>query len=104
MNTVFDMSETDQLLENSATYAAGFDKGDLPMPPARKVAVVACMDARLIPSRVLGLEEGDAPIRNAGGVGRESLAKVRASAFVVRKDSVRGFIYDEKTGKLSEVC
>jgi len=35
---------------------------------------------------------------------RESLAKVRASAFVVRKDSVRGFIYDEKTGKLSEVC
>ena len=63
------MSVTDQLLENSRRYAAGFDKGDLPLPPAKKVAVVACMDARLIPTRVLGLDEGDAHvIRNAGGV------------------------------------
>src|ERR687891_521805 len=63
------MSTTDALLENSKRYAEGFDRGDLPLPPAKKVAVVACMDARLIPTRVLGLEEGDAHvIRNAGGV------------------------------------
>ncbi|CAG9941705.1 unnamed protein product [Clonostachys rosea f. rosea IK726] len=49
-------------------YAASFAKGDLPLPPGRKVAIVACMDARLDPARVLGLEEGDAHvIRNAGG-------------------------------------
>jgi carbonic anhydrase len=62
------MSATDELVENSKRYAERFDKGDLPLPPAKKVAVVACMDARLIPTRVLGLEEGDAHvIRNAGG-------------------------------------
>ena len=62
------MSTTDELIENSKAYAESFDKGDLPLPPAKKVAVVACMDARLIPTRVLGLEEGDAHvIRNAGG-------------------------------------
>src|SRR5687768_17843606 len=63
------MSTTDELVENSKRYAESFDRGDLPLPPAKKVAVVACMDARLIPTRVLGLEEGDAHvIRNAGGV------------------------------------
>ena len=49
------MSVTDELLQNARGYAEGFDKGDLPMPPARKVAVVACMDARLDPQKVLGL-------------------------------------------------
>ena len=63
------MSETDELLENNARYAASFDKGDLPLPPARGMAVVACMDARLDTHKLLGLEEGDAHvIRNAGGV------------------------------------
>jgi len=63
------MSTTDDLLRNAEEYAASFDKGDLPLPPAKGVAVVACMDARLIPTKVLGLEEGDAHvIRNAGGV------------------------------------
>jgi carbonic anhydrase len=63
------MSQTDELLGNNEQYAAGFDKGDLPLPPARKVAVVACMDARLDPAKALGLQEGDAHvIRNAGGV------------------------------------
>src|SRR3954449_13240945 len=63
------MSVTDELVRNAEKYAEQFDKGELPMPPARKVAVVACMDARLIPTKVLGLEEGDAHvIRNAGGV------------------------------------
>ena len=66
------MTSTDQLVANNAGYAAAFDKGDLPLPPARKVAVLACMDARLDPARVLGLEEGDAHvIRNAGGVATE---------------------------------
>ena len=63
------MSVTDDLLRNNEAYADGFAKGDLPLPPAKKIAVVACMDARLIPTRVLGLDEGDAHvIRNAGGV------------------------------------
>jgi carbonic anhydrase len=63
---------TDELVGNNAAYVAGFTKGDLPMPPGKKVAVLACMDARLDPARVLGLDEGDAHvIRNAGGVASE---------------------------------
>jgi carbonic anhydrase len=63
------MTATDELLKNNEAYAANFDKADLPMPPAKKVAVLACMDARIVPSRILGLAEGDAHvIRNAGGV------------------------------------
>ena len=162
------MSTTDELLRNAEKYAERFDKGELPLPPAKGVAVVACMDARLIPTRVLGLEEGDAHvIRNAGGVVtddeirslaisqrllgteeiilihhtdcgmltftddgfrrtiqdetgikpewpaeafddleedvRQSIARIKASPFVPRKDSVRGFVYDVHTGRLSEV-
>jgi carbonic anhydrase len=63
------MSVTDELLVNAERYASTFDKGALPLPPARQVAVVACMDARLNPYGLLGLAEGDAHvIRNAGGV------------------------------------
>ncbi len=63
------MSTTDDLLESAKAYEASFDKGDLPMPPGRKIAIVACMDARLNPYGLLGLQEGDAHvIRNAGGV------------------------------------
>jgi carbonic anhydrase len=63
------MSTTDELLKNAEAYAASFDKGDLPLPPGRKIAVLACMDARLNPYGLLGLTEGDAHvIRNAGGV------------------------------------
>src|ERR1700674_855224 len=63
------MRVTDDLLKNAEHYAADFSKGQLPMPPAKHVAVVACMDARLNPFGVLGLQEGDAHvIRNAGGV------------------------------------
>lgn len=66
------MSSTDELLANNARFVASFDKGGLPMPPGKKVAVLACMDARLDPARALGLEEGDAHvIRNAGGVATE---------------------------------
>jgi carbonic anhydrase len=60
---------TDELLANNATYARYFTSGELPMPPAKKVAVLACMDARLNVYGALGLHEGDAHvIRNAGGV------------------------------------
>jgi carbonic anhydrase len=162
------MSRTDELLANNAAYVEGFDKSDLPMPPGRGVAVVACMDARLDPARALGLEEGDAHvIRNAGGVVsddavrslvisqrllgttevilihhtdcgmltfadddvkrqieqdtgirppfaleafpdveadvRQSIARVEANPFIPNKDSVRGFVYDVKTGELREV-
>jgi carbonic anhydrase len=63
------MSITDELIANNEAYAASFDKGDLPMPPGKKTAVVACMDARLNVYGMLGLSEGDAHvIRNAGGV------------------------------------
>ena len=63
------MSETDQLVSNAEVHAAGFSAGDLPIPPGRRVAVVACMDARVNPYAILGLAEGDAHIiRNAGGV------------------------------------
>ena len=63
------MTVTDEFLTNNDTYASSFTKGELPLPPAKHIAVVACMDARLDPARVLGLEEGDAHvIRNAGGV------------------------------------
>ncbi len=62
------MSVTDELLANNATYAESF-QGPLPLPPAKGVAVVACMDARLDVYRILGLNEGEAHvIRNAGGV------------------------------------
>jgi carbonic anhydrase len=162
------MSTTDELLRNAESYAAGFDKGDLPMPPARKIAVLACMDARLNPYGLLGLQEGDAHvIRNAGGVVtddeirslaisqrllgteeiilihhtdcgmltftddefkrsvqddvgikpewaaeafpdldedvRQSIARIQASPFIPRKDSVRGFVYEVESGRLREV-
>ena len=62
------MAVTDELVDANEKFAAGFDQGGLPMPPARHVTVVACMDARLHPEKFLGLEIGDAHvIRNAGG-------------------------------------
>jgi carbonic anhydrase len=162
------MSATDELLANNEKYVANFDKGDLPLPPGRKVAIVACMDARLSPYFALGLREGDAHvIRNAGGVVtadqirslaisqrllgteeiilihhtdcgmltfsddefkkqieeevgvkpewaaesfsdletdvRQSIARIKSSPFIPKKDSVRGFVYDVKTGRLNEV-
>jgi carbonic anhydrase len=63
------MSATDDLLRNAERYAAGFDKGDLAAPPRLRVAVLTCMDARIVPARILGFDEGDAHvIRNGGGV------------------------------------
>jgi carbonic anhydrase len=163
------MAVTDQLLEKNSAHAQSFTKGDLPMPPALKVAVLACMDARLDVHKILGLQEGDAHvIRNAGGVAtddairslvisqrllgteeiilihhsdcgmltfrdddvkaqieretgirppfaleafgdleddvRQSAARIKASPFIPRKTQVRGFVYDVRTGRLSEVA
>jgi carbonic anhydrase len=162
------MSATDELLQNNQAYAAGFDKGELPLPPAKKLVVVACMDARLNVYGMLGLQEGDAHvIRNAGGVVtddeirslaisqrllgteeiilihhtdcgmltftddqfkasieedtgikpewaaeafpdleadvRQSIARIKASPFIPRKDSIRGFVYEVESGRLREV-
>ena len=162
------MSTTDELLRNAEAYKASFDKGDLPLPPARKIAILACMDARLNPYGLLGLQEGDAHvIRNAGGVitddeirslaisqrllgteeivlihhtdcgmltfsdddfrrsiqddtgikpewaaeafgdldedVRQSIARIKASPFIPRKDGIRGFVYEVETGRLREV-
>ena len=162
------MSVTDELIRNNERYAASFDKGQLPLPPGKQVAVVACMDARLNVYGLLGLEEGEAHvIRNAGGVVtddvirsltisqrllgtreiilihhadcgmltftddqvkaqiqeevgirppfaleafpdldadvRQSIARIKASPFIRHKDSVRGFVYDVRTGRLREV-
>ena len=162
------MSVIDQLLENAQRYGEAFAKGDLPLPPGKRVAIVACMDARLNPYGLLGLSEGDAHvIRNAGGVVtddeirslsisqrllgteeimlihhtdcgmltftdddfrrqiqqetgvkpewaaetfddldedvRQSIARIKASPFIPKKDSVRGFVYEVETGRLREV-
>jgi carbonic anhydrase len=162
------MSVTDNLLSNNERYASSFEKGSLPLPPAKQIAVLACMDARLDVHKILGLQEGDAHvIRNAGGVAtddairsltisqrllgtkevilihhtdcgmltfkdddvkgkieaevgirphfaleafgdleadvKQSIARIEASPFIPNKRSVRGFIYDVKTGRLNEV-
>jgi carbonic anhydrase len=162
------MSAIDTCLANNAKYAADFAKQDLPIPPARKIAIVACVDARLETGALLGLEEGDAHvIRNAGGVVTDdvirsltisqhllgtreimlihhtdcgmlkftdfelkeairketgirppfamdafpdleddigqSIARIKASPFVVHKDAIRGFVYEVETGRLREV-
>ena len=68
------MTRFNEFLKANETFAAGFTRGDLPMPPARKVAVVACMDARLHPEKVLGIDIGEAHvIRNAGGRAQDAL-------------------------------
>jgi carbonic anhydrase len=74
-------SETERLLANARRHAEEFDAGDIPVPPAKRVAVLTCMDARIDPARVLGLELGDAHvIRNAGGiVGEDAIRSLALS-------------------------
>lgn len=84
------MATVEEFLKANEAYASTFKKGSLPMPPARHVAVLTCMDARLIPARFLGLEEGDAHvIRNAGG---------RAS-----EDAIRSLIISEQLLGTTEI-
>jgi carbonic anhydrase len=70
------VSVRDELLQANREYAAGFDRGDLPMPPSRRFVVVTCMDARIDPAKILGLTEGDAHVlRNAGGLVNEDMLR-----------------------------
>jgi len=162
------MGVIDELVRNAGSYGESFASGELPLPPAKGVAIVACMDARLNPYGLLGLREGDAHvIRNAGGVitddeirslsisqrllgteeimlihhtdcgmltfsddqfrrevedetgikpdwpaeafddldrdVRQSIARIKASPFIPKKDQIRGFVYEVETGRLREV-
>lgn len=68
------MSTIDELVQANEGYARTFDRGHLPLPPRRRVAILTCMDARILPAKAFGLEEGDAHvIRNAGGRARDAL-------------------------------
>jgi carbonic anhydrase len=83
------MPVTDQFLQANQRYAQQFSKGALPLPPARKVAVVVCMDARIDPARALGLEEGDAHvIRNAGGRIADALRSLSISQTLLGTEEV----------------
>jgi carbonic anhydrase len=74
----------DRLIENNRRYAASFRKGDLPPGPSGRVAIVTCMDARLDPTRFLGLKEGEAHVvRNAGGSAREALRSLVISQLLL---------------------
>ena len=164
------MSVIDEALKANEAYAKNFRLGNLPMPPAKKLAIVACMDARLTIEPMLGLQTGEAHIiRNAGGIVTEDavrslvishhllgtsefaiinhadcgmltftdedlharlhkktgtaavapsafhafrnveenvhrqIQKLRAHPWIPKDVSIRGFVYDEKTGKLKEV-
>ena len=80
MSAVQESSVAQEFEAANQQYAAQFTKGDLPMPPGRKVAVVVCMDARIDPAKALGLEEGDAHvIRNAGGRASDALRSLAIS-------------------------
>jgi carbonic anhydrase len=84
------MARFDEFKSANEQYVVSFDKGDLPVPPARNVAVVTCMDARLHPEKFLGLDVGDAHvIRNAGGR--------------VSEDAIRSLVISERLLGTNEV-
>jgi len=85
------MSVTDDFLRNNATYSTEQHRGGLPTPPARQVAVVACMDSRMDIFALLGLQNGEAHIiRNAGGVVTDDV--IRSLAISQRKLGTREII------------
>jgi len=70
------VSVVGELQAANEEYVSSFDKGDLPMPPGRRFAVLTCMDARIDPAKALGLDEGDAHvIRNAGGLASDDAVR-----------------------------
>jgi carbonic anhydrase len=80
----------EDLLQNNVAYATAFDKSDLPARPAKGLAVLTCMDARIDVHRVLGLQEGDAHvIRNAGGL--------------VTEDAIRSLLLSQRVLSTNEV-
>lgn len=83
------MALLDDIRSANDAYAEQFSKGDLPMPPGRKFAVVACMDARLDPAKALGLEEGDAHvIRNAGGRAADAIRSLVISQQLLGTEAI----------------
>ena len=83
------MPVAEHFLAANRDYAASFDKGELPLPPSRKVAVVVCMDARIDPAKALGLQEGDAHvIRNAGGRASDALRSLVVSQQLLGTEEV----------------
>lgn len=83
------MSVIDEFVRSNASYAEQFTKGTLALPPARRVAAVVCMDARIDPARALGLEEGDAHvIRNAGGRISDALRSLAISQQLLGTEEV----------------
>ncbi len=78
------MAVIDELLVANRRFSGARRQHQLPMPPARKVAVLACMDARLDPSQILGLAEGDAHgIRNAGGRAKDAVGTLAISQWLL---------------------
>lgn len=95
------MSTIDEFLEANREYARAFTDGGLPLPPSRRVAVITCMDARLLPSRMLGFGPGDAHvIRNAGGRAREALRSLVISQQLLGTREVM-IIHDADCGMLT---
>ncbi|KAF9455021.1 carbonic anhydrase, partial [Macrolepiota fuliginosa MF-IS2] len=71
------MSAHKDFVPGNENYVSTFNKGHLALPPAKKLIVVTCMDARVEPASQLGIELGDAHvIRNAGGAAREALRSI----------------------------
>jgi hypothetical protein len=86
------VSVTDELLADAEQFAATFDRGDLPTQPAKRVAVLACMDARLNPYGLLGQLKR-----------RARHPQLKNSPFIPKKDQMRGIVFDVKTGPLNEI-
>lgn len=95
------MSAIDELLQANQGYAKTFDRGDLATPPRRKLAIITCMDARILPSRAFGLQEGDAHvIRNAGGRSKDALRSLVISQRLLGTNEV-AVIHHTECGMLS---
>src|SRR6266404_5352552 len=92
----------DEVLAANAKYAENFGaKGNLPLPPSRRFAILTCMDARLDPAKYAGLAEGDAHVNAKSVV--EDVMRVRNHPLVPNDIPIYGYIYDVKSGKLVEV-
>jgi carbonic anhydrase len=95
------MAVIDELVAANSSYVRGFQHGALPLPPARKVALVVCMDARIDPAKALGLKEGDAHvIRNAGGRFADALRSLAISQTLLGTEEV-AFVHHTDCGMLT---
>ncbi|KAG0310550.1 hypothetical protein BGZ99_000304 [Dissophora globulifera] len=83
------MSVNSEFQAANQVYAESWTKGQLPLPPARNVAILTCMDARIVPARVFGLKEGDAHvIRNAGGRAPDAIRSLVISQQLLGTDTI----------------